>query len=750
MTAATSTKTKSYFGRRFVTRLAESKKLLIVNSVFSLLGLPLICLIAVIMEYYEKHHTNVYDVFQPDVYMMIGMVALFASFAMGLVVALFHFRYLYQKQLVDMNYSLPLNSCERFFADYLSGLFVYLIPIFAATLLSYGVILIGEAAFGSNVITTLLGHLTTSGIIVVIGLIMLYTFSVLGIVFCGSTFEAIFSIAAINSMIPATIACLWIAMINSSAFGIDEGNIIKSLLFTSTSPVGAAIFFGDHISSGEFYVFGNMGVPMAATNYFRWMIAAIVVILAALFGAFLLYKKRRAEDVSKPYIFKSYYYAIITMAVFCIMSLFISDGDNIIAGIIICAVGWFVMEVITRRGFKKFWTAGIGFVCAVGFVFGVCALCKATDGFGASRKVPSAGSVSSVELNINNSLGFAPSIGDYVTKDPEVILWAIELQEEIIDRHYHSENYEYSHLDGAGRLKWFYTDCNFNLVYHLKSGSTMSRTYNITGSMLTDLMKTVYTSDDFADISSKNMYVVMANSFTDEVWYRSYEEAKKKAQKGIVGIEDKLMLQGEALNLKKDEMEKLCDAYKTDMLNMTIDDLSNAEVFCYVGDHWILDSFKETKSVLFALGYSPSEIDEHFINTTLANNGYDPSIRIYDKFKICSHLSYSMTHDKYFSWSAEPIEMDEEKTISQFGFSYYSDYYGYGYYTTPDGGSSYDEDYINGLNVDNKADVANLLNALTPILWNERPIAIVTINGSAYCLRDTAENMAILEKVVNG
>ncbi|HOR22391.1 MAG TPA: hypothetical protein PLY43_06670, partial [Ruminococcus sp.] len=86
MTAATSTKTKSYFGRRFVTRLAESKKLLIVNSVFSLLGLPLLCLIAVIMEYYEKHHTNVYDVFQPDVYMMIGMVALFASFAMGLVV----------------------------------------------------------------------------------------------------------------------------------------------------------------------------------------------------------------------------------------------------------------------------------------------------------------------------------------------------------------------------------------------------------------------------------------------------------------------------------------------------------------------------------------------------------------------------------------------------------------------------------------------------------------------------------------
>ena len=36
------------------------------------------------------------------------------------------------------------------------------------------------------------------------------------------------------------------------------------------------------------------------------------------------------------------------------------------------------------------------------------------------------------------------------------------------------------------------------------------------------------------------------------------------------------------------------------------------------------------------------------------------------------------------------------------------------------------------------------------MLWNEKPIAIVTINGSAYCLRDTAENMAILEKVVNG
>ncbi|MBQ8961158.1 MAG: hypothetical protein IJ071_08085 [Ruminococcus sp.] len=750
MTAATSTKNKSYFGRRFATRLAESKKLLIVNFVFSLLGLPLLSLVFVLMEYYDKKNVSIYEVFQPDAYLAIGAVAVFASFAMGLIIALFHFRYLYQKQLVDMNYSLPLSSGQRFFADYLSGLFIYLLPIAVGTVISYGIVLIGEASFGGSAITDMLGHITVSGIIVVVGLIMLYTFAVLGIVFCGSTFEAIFSIVALNVMIPATIACLWIAMIYSSAFGIDESSIIKSLFFTATSPFGAGVFFGDYLSNGEFIVMGNYGAPMATWNYFSWLITAAAVIFIALLAAFLLYKKRKAEDVSKPYVFKSYYYAIITMAVFCILSLFISDGDNIIAGIIICAVGWFLMEVITRRGFKKFWTAGVGFALAVGSVFVICAVCKATDGFGASRKVPSASSISSVEIGSYSYASFGSGISVFTTDDPEVIDQVIKLHEEIIDRHFHSENYEYEQFSEDSSENYFVSDCSFNVSYRMKSGSTLSRRYTINTAMMTDLMKAVYLSDDYAKDASERFFMNMAN--TSDEWFRSYEDAEKYATKGIVGIEDKLMLTGDALNVKKDDMIQLRDAYRRDLEAMTAEELSSGEVFCYVGDNWVLDSFKETKSVLLSMGYSPDDMDEAYLKNVFSNGNYDPSIYIYSDFELCSHISSNMSDTgNFFSYYGdEDWHLDKEKTMSQFGFAYRNDYYGYGYYE--DGQSNYNNGvmFINSRTEYDKADVAQLLGHLTSLVFDERPIAVVTINGSIYCLKDTPENSALLEKVVNG
>lgn len=122
--------------------------------------------------------------------------------------------------------------------------------------------------------------------------------------------------------------------------------------------------------------------------YCKWIVITAIVVLLYVGAAYLLYRFRKAEDVSKPYVYKAFFYVIMTMAVFCILSLFISLNGFVVAGILMCAIGWFIMEIITRRGFKKFWTAPIGFVAAVLSVFLICGICDVTHGFGMAKHVP--------------------------------------------------------------------------------------------------------------------------------------------------------------------------------------------------------------------------------------------------------------------------------------------------------------------------------------------------------------------------
>ena len=126
MTAATSTqknktkKTAGFMWRRFFNDISDNKRMLIVNIVFGIIGLPLIALVSIIEEYRNQNHIHFYN--SIEIYLVIGVIATIIGVLMGMIVAMHHFRYLYTKSIVDMNYSLPLSTRERFTADYLSGL----------------------------------------------------------------------------------------------------------------------------------------------------------------------------------------------------------------------------------------------------------------------------------------------------------------------------------------------------------------------------------------------------------------------------------------------------------------------------------------------------------------------------------------------------------------------------------------------------------------------------------------------------
>lgn len=358
MTATTSTKKSSYFGTRFKNTISQNKRNFIVHCILELLGLPVLAVIALAMTYADS--TEISDAEKTVInnacvgFTLMSVFVLIVCVFLGMTFALNCFNYLYKKHIVDMNYALPLNGTQRFFADYLAGFTMYIVPTVVAVLLSLGILGIGTPFIeGMGEFWKVVPSLLKFVAVALIAMLLFYTLCVLAITFCGNTFEAIFSIFAFNILIPASIACVWLALCSFASYGISSESILINNFLLCTSPIGAVIFA--FYSSESMYIYRDYESSSFVNALFtKWCIITLIVIAIYLVISYFLYRNRKAEDVSKPYVYKSAFYIMMTMAVFCILSLFISTDGFIGAGFAICAVLWFVMEVITRRGFKKF------------------------------------------------------------------------------------------------------------------------------------------------------------------------------------------------------------------------------------------------------------------------------------------------------------------------------------------------------------------------------------------------------------
>lgn len=743
MTATTSAN-KGFFGKRFLSDIVENKKILIVNFVLELLGLPVVSVIALIFAgleqrsdslttvEFERQYMYLYLLLFPFLLIAIGTILI--SLLLGFVIALFHFNYLYRKSVVDMHYSLPLSNTQRFFADYLSGLGIYLVPVLISVILSFMILGGGSMFVDLSDYWSIIPSVIKAGFIVIVGMILLYTLSVFSIVFCGSTFEAIFGILALNVMIPSTIACVWLAVINTSTYGMVGENIFTSPIFTSTSPLGAVVFF-------FMYFFNSLGAgsyesSFYNTMYIRWMAITLVAIAVYLLVAFLLYKLRKAESVSKPYVYKSFFYIVCTMAVFCVMSLFISNGVNVIPAIVLCAVGWFIIEVITRRGFKKFWTAPIGFTAAVLGVFIICGVCELTDGFGASRHVPSALSVESVTVEINSDNIFYYGLYNIEFKDNNVIKAVTEFNKEAVDRHFNYDNYKYTPINDIDEDYDRYDGVNVEITYQTLYGSTVMREYDVMSSMLDDLVEAVLLSDEYAEYAANDIAVSAMNNSNNGGYFYNFDQAVKNSKKGgRLEVYDRIMMGETTVSLTTDSLKELRDAYETDLELMTADDLRSSKVYGYIGHaHWVLDSFENTKAFLSAHDIEISPVNEDIFEEFRyqgKNLNVISNPRVYSApydFFNSENRYYSYYGSSYYGSNESKLAKMDSITTATVGrlYSYYSS--GMDRYTP-----------VN-------EELVDVLNNATPIIIGEMPIAVINVDGYVFYIRDTAENREMMNR----
>lgn len=603
MTAATSTLKKSFFKTHFKNTILENKKFLFIISVLHLIGYPVI---AFTIRYYSEHPDNT-----DESYAIASCIALAIAILSGAIIAISIFNYLYKKSTVDMNLSLPLTTRQRFLSEYFAGLTIYIVPAIIGGLIGTVILLTGK-----HELMEIVKYTIYIGSVVIIGMILYYSLTVLILSCCGSLFETILSTLLINAMIPASIYLLSYTIISNDSFGLSSNSLFLNQIFIS-SPIGNAafiIYFFDNVN-----MYGNVNTNL----YVHWLIPTLIFTVLIVLLSYFLYKKRKAEQVSKPYVYKFIYYAILFFVTFCIISIFkVSTGSSdytaqtdstpidasFFPAVMCSGIVFFIMEIISNRGFKKFWLSILKFAGTITCIYAVLLLCHATNGFGVNKYVPLESAVDNVIIDFDNTSTYNLPI-----RNKHTIHDVVSLHEKVIKEKYEDKNTSHKEISESEldqRIKngalATYNRNNISITYYLKNGSILTREYNVSDEQMEQLYASMMTGRDYAEYC----YHKLSYSFAFRV------ENDKNARN--IEIYNKINQKISTTKLTVDEFSKLIKAYKNDIENMSADSFYTDKIIGTIDlEYPIRESFINTLN--FLEEYCNISIDD-FEVTSLGDN----------------------------------------------------------------------------------------------------------------------------------
>lgn len=604
------------------TKLIANRKTLIVYGVLQLLGLPLIALAVVLAGIGSIRYVPTglgepepYWVRYGSMYATLGAFFFCASLLLGFLFATGVFDYLYKKARVDMTYALPINTPQRFFSDFLTGAAMYLIPFLAACGLSFAIFEIGCAVEGG--IRDLLSDMLPAPEIVALkcvvmtalGMLFLYACTVFAMTCCGTPSESLTSTACLLFLVPITVAVFCMVYLQGGMYGIDiESALLK--LIEYTGPVGAGSIFLLFLEAEAQYPIGS------------WAAVYLTEILLLVAVTYLLYRHRKAEDTSKPYVYRFMYYFCMTALMVCLFAIAVGQDDSLIPVLILSGVVYLIAEVITNRGFKKFYKSLIRFAVTMGAIAVFTFLLNATDFFGVVNRLPNVSNINSITFTCNENYntiywdGSMDALPEVELTEAEQIEAVHALHAQLLDAYASKEN----HSDG-------YNPTEIRITYHLKAGTQFTRRYTITAEQWSDLVEPVMKSSawmqatldrripdksDEEDIALPGILIDSSDRQTqDRFTPRSYQQFVKDFK----------------------------TAYMQDWRNMTREEfLEPKQIYLYLSGIPVRSSFTGTVALLRQYGCTPPEPS----SSTESSEYADPNGRLYclgtDHGRIYSNL----------------------------------------------------------------------------------------------------------------
>ncbi|MDD6991258.1 MAG: hypothetical protein PUI48_05465 [Oscillospiraceae bacterium] len=516
MTQVSSTKKeKSFFtgamGHNFKFNVKDNFKLMIVIFVLHFAAAPLLLITSLAEILTTGRHGGFDDGFITAAVIGTGLAA-----ASGMICALTVFKYLYNKSAVDMRLSLPMTTSQRFISDFLSGLFIYIVPYIAAEIISWLLLLAGHILCDGKTFSYILPDQTDprqektyswvcnffeqaapflwrgmlGGLML---MIMFYAVTVLVAGCCGNIFESAAYDILLNCLVPVSVY-LGIYSVSSNVTGFLEDVYIQKII-PYCGPFGGAY--------GVILSLENLNAQLETPYHYSmyspslieplsfgiWFLLFTLCTLAVMGISYLIYRKRRAEDTGKPVVFGIFHHIIMTLGIFSLCYLMVVDGtQNFVPVIVITFIVYLVMHVIRNRGFGKIVSGLVIYGATIVFSIGSFLLIHDTKAFGAGDYVPDPESIASAQITYVGMFGKGARNEGLISEltDISALNTLTETHKQIIE--YHNNN------DESSDLYKCHMDDTFSIKYKLKSGRTVMRSYYYLGNTAVNTLSTLDTT----------------------------------------------------------------------------------------------------------------------------------------------------------------------------------------------------------------------------------------------------------------
>lgn len=515
MTQVSSTKKEKSFasgamGHNFKYNVKDNFKLMIVIFVLHFAAAPLLLITSLAEILTTGRHGGFDDGFMAAAVIGTGLAA-----ASGMLCALTVFKYLYNKSAVDMRLSLPMTTSQRFISDFLSGLFIYIVPYIAAEIISWLLMLAGHLLCDGKTFTytaesyyvpagktyswvcnffeqaaPFLWRGMLGGLML---MIMFYAVTILVTGCCGNIFESAAYDILLNILVPVSVY-LGIYSVSSNVTGFMVDTYLQKML-PYCGPFGGAyglILTLDNLNAqleNPYHYYMYSPFLIEPLSFGIWFLLFTLCTLAVIGISYLIYRKRRAEDTGKPVVFGIFHHIIMTLGIFSLCYLMIVDGtQNFVPVIVITFIVYLVMHVIRNRGFGKIVSGLVIYGATIVLSIGSFLLIHDTKAFGAGDYVPDPESISSAQITYAGMFGKGSRYETPISEltDISALTTLTDTHKQIIA--YHNNNEESTDLYRC------LMDDTFSIKYKLKSGRTVMRSYYDPGNTAINTLSTLDTT----------------------------------------------------------------------------------------------------------------------------------------------------------------------------------------------------------------------------------------------------------------
>lgn len=452
-------KTFNYTLRYYLFQMGRLKTMTVFSCIFGILGFPLLAAAEALSRY-----SSDYDNISVPMY-VISVISIFIIAVLSFITPLVACKHLYTKTSADNILSLPLTTTQRFIGDICAILTSYSLPF----IISVGISYISEYAFMFAINKHTDANFREAALFAFFATLEFIALNTAIITCCGRLAEAILYPVAVNIIMPLAITYGGeIAFVH--AFGVSGGTV---------ETLQSSIY--------------NMW-PLAFLLNIRSYMGAIL--WAAIFSvvyfalAYLGYRKRRAQNIGKPFVFRySYLITTVVIGIAFIISYiwlvdmaYIYDKDyfpqtgTIIAIVVILLIMMLIMELVNYKKIHSIPKFALHYAGTLGGGFLVFFLLLSSKGFYLGYYVPNTSSVESVSINgYYYDSDWASGVETYFyTENKETIDFIKDEHQYIIDN---SDQY-YNPYDIAGYSPQLGTLYNTSFTYHMNNGSLMNRHYS--------------------------------------------------------------------------------------------------------------------------------------------------------------------------------------------------------------------------------------------------------------------------------